>query len=176
MTDRRWPASSGCDESSFDAEAAIGTRIEQLYREHWPLVCGYLLRRTRDPHLAEDLAQETFVKATRALLGWRGESPAAWLLSIARNVLADHFRRSRAELPLPGPEELGAREPVVDALAVRDALDRLPERQRRLLVLVYFDGFSLAEVAAMSGRSVASIKTALWRARAAFADVYGDAS
>ncbi|MEV4746337.1 sigma factor [Streptosporangium sp. NPDC049248] len=35
-------------------------------------MCGFLLRRTRDPHLAEDLAQETFIKATRALLGWRG--------------------------------------------------------------------------------------------------------
>ncbi|MEU6785439.1 sigma factor [Nonomuraea angiospora] len=47
-----------------------------MYREHWPLVCGFLLRRTRDPHLAEDLAQETFIKATRALLGWRGENAA----------------------------------------------------------------------------------------------------
>ncbi|GGM88582.1 hypothetical protein GCM10010106_39790 [Thermopolyspora flexuosa] len=49
-------------------------------------MCGYPLRRTRDPHLAEDLAQETFVKATRALLGRCGGSPAAWLLS--RAVLA----------------------------------------------------------------------------------------
>ncbi|MEU7987447.1 RNA polymerase sigma factor [Streptosporangium canum] len=162
-----------CDESTPDAEAAIGTRIEQLYREHWPLVCGYLLRRTRDPHLAEDLAQETFVKATRALLGWRGESPVAWLLSIARNVLVDHLRRSRTELPLPDPDELGLREAVTDAVAVRDVLGRLPEQQRRLLTLVYFDGFSLVEVAAMTGRSVASIKTAVWRARAAFAEMYG---
>jgi hypothetical protein len=66
-------------------------------------VCGFLLRRTRDPHLAEDLAQETFVKATRALLGWRGENAAAWLLTIARNVLVDHFRRHRRELALPHP-------------------------------------------------------------------------
>ncbi|WP_432934648.1 RNA polymerase sigma factor [Microbispora sp. CA-135349] len=55
-------------------EDAGGIIIEELYREHWALVCGFLLRRTRDPHLAEDLAQETFVKATRALLGWRGEN------------------------------------------------------------------------------------------------------
>ncbi|WP_425565128.1 sigma factor [Nonomuraea bangladeshensis] len=50
--------------------------MEQLYREHWHVVCGYLVRRTCDPHLAEDLAQETLVKATRAMLGRRGESPA----------------------------------------------------------------------------------------------------
>ncbi|MER6943317.1 RNA polymerase sigma factor [Nonomuraea sp. NPDC000554] len=147
--------------------------IEELYREHWPLVCGFLLRRTRDPHLAEDLAQETFVKATRALLGWRGENPAAWLLAIARNVLVDHVRRRRLELALPDPDELGVPPLHVEALAVRDALDRLPEQHRRLLTLVYFDGFSLVEVAAMTGRKHATIKTAVWRARAAFAETYG---
>ncbi|MFB4282663.1 RNA polymerase sigma factor [Nonomuraea sp. MTCD27] len=144
-----------------------------MYREHWPLVCGFLLRRTRDPHLAEDLAQETFVKATRALLGWRGENPAAWLLTIARNVLVDHVRRTRRELPLPDAGELGVPPLHVAALDVRDALDRLPEQHRRLLRLVYFEGFSLVEVAAMTGRKHASIKTALWRARNAFADIYG---
>nr|WP_285780617.1 sigma-70 family RNA polymerase sigma factor [Microtetraspora sp. NBRC 13810] len=150
--------------------------MEQLYREHWPLVCGYLIRRTRDPHLAEDLAQETFVKATGAMLGWRGDSPAAWLLAIARNVLLDHVRRSRISLPLPSPDALGVPEltsDASDAVAVRDVLDRMPERQRQLLTLVYFDGFSLVEVAAMTGVSVSSIKTALWRARAAFAECYG---
>nr|BFE85788.1 hypothetical protein GCM10020093_083890 [Planobispora longispora] len=64
-------------------------------------MCGFLLRRTRDPHLAEDLAQETFVKATRALLGWRGDNAAAWLLTIARHVLIDHARRKRLEIPCP---------------------------------------------------------------------------
>ncbi|MGW5262388.1 RNA polymerase sigma factor [Microbispora sp. NPDC004025] len=152
---------------------AGGIIIEELYREHWALVCGFLLRRTRDPHLAEDLAQETFVKATRALLGWRGENPAAWLLTIARNVLVDHVRRHRRELDLPHPDELGVPALHIDALAVRDVLERLPEDQRRLLTLVYFDGFSLVEVAAMTGRKHTTVKTAVWRARAAFADLYG---
>ncbi|MET7461523.1 RNA polymerase sigma factor [Nonomuraea sp. NPDC005501] len=147
--------------------------MEELYREHWALVCGFLLRRTRDPHLAEDLAQETFVKATRALLGWRGENPAAWLLTIARNVLIDHVRRSRRELALPDADELGVPPLHVDALEVRDALDRLPERHRRLLTLVYLEGFSLVEVATMTGTKHATIKTAVWRARAAFAETYG---
>ena len=79
-------------------------------------MCGFLQRRTRDPHLAEDLAQETFIKATRALLGWRGENPGAWLLAIARNVLIDHARRSRRELPLPDPEELAV--PALDVAAL----------------------------------------------------------
>ncbi|GAA3682055.1 hypothetical protein GCM10022224_052990 [Nonomuraea antimicrobica] len=136
-------------------------------------MCGFLLRRTRDPHLAEDLAQETFIKATRALLGWRGENPGAWLLAIARNVLIDHVRRTRRELPLPDPEELAVPAFDVSAVEVREALDRVPEQHRRLLTLVYLEGFSLVEVAAMTGRTTAAVKTAIWRARAAFADSYG---
>ncbi|MFB9721223.1 RNA polymerase sigma factor [Planobispora longispora] len=147
--------------------------IEELYREHWPLVCGFLLRRTRDPHLAEDLAQETFVKATRALLGWRGDNAAAWLLTIARHVLIDHARRKRLEIPLPNADEIGAPEFPADALTVRQVLKGLPEQHRKLLVAVYYEGFSLAEVAAMTGRSPAAVKTAVWRARSAFADSYG---
>ncbi len=136
-------------------------------------MCGFLLRRTRDPHLAEDLAQETFVKATRALLGWRGENPAAWLLAIARNVLLDHVRRRRTELALPDPDDLGVPPIGVDALEVRDVLDRLPAQHRKLLELVYLEGFSMVEVAAMTGKKHNTIKTAVWRARATFAEEYG---
>ena len=73
--------------------------IEELFRENWPLVYGYLRRRTGDPALAEELAQETFYRATRAFLGWRGGSPAAWLLAIARNALADEARRGGGSSP-----------------------------------------------------------------------------
>ena len=52
--------------------------LEDLFRAHWSLVRGYLLRRTGDPAAAEELAQETFYRATRAFLGWRGGSPVAW--------------------------------------------------------------------------------------------------
>lgn len=137
-------------------------------------MCGFLLRRTRDPHLAEDLAQETFVKATRALLGWRGENPAAWLLAIARNVLIDHVRRARQELALPDPDELGVPALGIDALEIRDLLDRLPAQHRKLLVAVYLEGFSMVELAAMTGKKHNTIKTAVWRARAAFAEMYGE--
>ena len=61
--------------------------MEELFRAHWPLVYGYLRRRTGDPALAEELAQETFYRATRAFLGWRGGSAAAWLRAIGRNSL-----------------------------------------------------------------------------------------
>src|SRR5690349_18630961 len=74
--------------------------IEDLFRAHWRLVLGFLVRQTRDVHLAEEIAQETFVRATRAFLGWNGGSPAAWLLTIARNTLIDHVRKHGRSTPV----------------------------------------------------------------------------
>jgi len=149
----------------------MAPELEDLFRAHWPLVFGYLLRRTGNASAAEELAQETFYRATRAFLGWRGGSPVAWLLSIARHVLIDEVRRGRRLVPLP--ETLAAPESSPETqLAVGEALARLPETQRRLLALVYVDGYSLAEVAALTGTTEGAAKTALWRARAAFRAVY----
>jgi RNA polymerase sigma factor (sigma-70 family) len=125
--------------------------IEDLFRAHWPLVLGYLARRTGSATLAEELAQETFYRATRAFLGWRGGSPAAWLLAIARNVLIDEARRGQRLVPLT--ETLAASESLVEmsVSASAETLARLPAAQRRLLELVYVEGYTHAEVAAMTG-------------------------
>lgn len=131
--------------------------------EHWSLVAGFLARRTGDSHLAEDLAQETFYRATRAFLGWRGESPAAWLLSIARNVLIDEHRRRRFVL-IEALDET-ATEDFEPGVELRDAVARLPEQSARLLDLLYEQGFTAIEVAAMSGTSPGAVRTAAYRAR-----------
>jgi DNA-directed RNA polymerase specialized sigma24 family protein len=145
--------------------------MEELFRAHWPLVFGYLRRRTGNATLAEELAQETFYRATRAFLGWRGGSPAAWLLAIARNVLADEARRGRRlvqlseTLPAPGA-------PSIMSMGVRETLARLPANQRRVLELIYVDGYTHAEVAVMTGTTAGAVKTAVWRARQAFQQLY----
>lgn len=144
-----------------------------MFREHWGLVYGYLARRTRDPSLAEELAQETFAKATRAFLGWRGGSPTAWLLAIARTTLVDEVRRGRRLVPLVSdvPALTPDREQALD---VARALAALPPQYERLLRLVYLDGFDHAEVAAMTGTTTGAVKTAVYRARLAFAEKYGE--
>src|SRR5262245_56908455 len=118
--------------------------LDQLFRAHWKLVHGYLTRRTGDPVLAEELAQETFYRATRAFLGWRGGSPAAWLLSIGRNVLIDEVRRGRRLVPLS--EQLLEESAPYEESAVAEALSHLPDSQRRVLELVYVHGYSHADV------------------------------
>jgi RNA polymerase sigma factor (sigma-70 family) len=145
-------------------ETTIATTMSDLFRAHWGAVLGYLTRRTGDRLLAEELAQETFTRATAAFLGWRGGSALAWLFAIARNVAVDHHRRGR---PLVALEEslLEPHASPETTVEVRDLLRRLAPTTRRLLELVYVDGFTHAEVAAMTGRSPGAVRTAVWRAR-----------
>jgi RNA polymerase sigma factor (sigma-70 family) len=134
-----------------------------------------LLRRTGDRALAEDLAQETFLKATRAFLGWRGSRPEAWLLTIAGHVLIDHFRRRREVLPLLGDLVPAADPSSSDTRAeVAETLSRLPRQQARLLELVYVYGFTHEEIAAMDGSTPGAVKTAVWRARESFRRRYSE--
>ena len=144
---------------------AVG--LEDLFRAHWPSVYGYLNRRTGDPVLAEELAQETFYRATRAFLGWRGGSAVAWLLAIARHALIDESRRGSRLQPLPD-SLVGESGPDVTAATMTELLAALPTSQRRLLELVYVYGYSHAEVAALTGSSEGAVKTGVWRARQAF--------
>ena len=141
-----------------------GPTLEDLFRDHWSLVLGYLVRQTRDVHLAEEIAQDTFVRATRAFLGWKGGSPAAWLLAIARNCLIDHARKHGRTVVVADVPEAA---PIPDAsdAGVRDALARLRPKTRRVLELHYFDGFSLVEIAAMTSSTPAAVKAAIHRAR-----------
>ena len=148
----------------------MGAGLDRLFRAHWELVHGYLTRRTGDSVLAEELAQETFYRATRAFLGWRGGSPAAWLLSISRNVLIDEVRRGRRLAPLP-ESLVDSSDPYEESMAT-DVLAGMPESQRRVLELVYIHGYSHAEVGLLLGTTEGAVKTAVWRARETFKTDY----
>jgi RNA polymerase sigma-70 factor, ECF subfamily len=131
------------------------------------------MRRTRDRGLAEDLAQETFLRATRAFLGWRGGRPEAWLLAIAGHVLIDHFRKHRDPLPLLDELLPVSEPPSADArFDIEETLSRLPPDQARLLELLHVYGFTHTEIAAMHGSTSGAVKTASWRARDAFRRLY----
>jgi RNA polymerase sigma factor (sigma-70 family) len=122
--------------------------------------------------LAEELAQETFFRATRAFLGWKGGAPAAWLLAIARNVLTDEARRGRRLAPMETMPEPAPGTSLEHGVAVRDLLARLPRSQRTLLELIHEGGFTHAEIAAMSGTTPGAIKTAAYRSRLALLTLY----
>jgi RNA polymerase sigma-70 factor (ECF subfamily) len=120
-----------------------------------------------DPGTADDLTQETYLRAFRGLGDFAGRSSArTWLLAIARHVCADHIRtlqrRRRLDARLPEPE------PVPDPagrVAVLDLLRRLPDDRREAFVLTQLLGLSYEEAAAACGVALGTIRSRVARAR-----------
>ena len=148
-----------------------------------PKVYGYFLHRCGGSvPVAEDLTQETFLAAVAELKkGRRPDAPIPWIYGIARHKLLDHYRRQeRTERAIDAAAEIDdvaldtdgreTQERAVAALAVVAA------PQRAALVLCYLDGFSVPEVAAELGKSVAAVNSLLQRGRANLKRAYLEAS
>ena len=127
----------------------------------------------RDVGRAEEVTQDIFVKMWRALPGYDGRaSPSTWLYAIARNtclsaVRAESYRKTSALDDVPEPSVASAT-PAVDWERL---LTRLPDAQRHVITLFYFEERSITEVAAMLGVPEGTVKSQLHRARRALADI-----
>lgn len=143
--------------------------LEVLYNRHAKPLYSFVLLRCGDPHLAEDICSQVWVEACARALD--DTAPRAWLYTVARHRLIDHYRsqrRWRTE-PLTERSAIGDNDAVIDRLDarayLRTALPRLSRRQRIALVLRYGYGLSTAEVAWVMGDVPNTSKTLLWRAR-----------
>lgn len=156
------------------------TSIELLYEEYQRPLLAYLTRLVSDREAAEDLCQETFVKALR---GWSqrdaSASVAAWIYRIATNTAYDFLRRRRRIRfsPLLDIEPIPNAAPSMEARLdegepVQRALEQLPPMYRLPLVLHSCDGHSTQEIADALGVSNSAIKTRLFRARERFREAY----
>lgn len=129
------------------------------------------LQRTVGPEMAEDLAQEVWIKAFRGIVRLRdGAKLAAWLFGIAHNVAMDRLRDRYSERTmLAAVAHTPAPEPVADAemrsLLLAEELARLPLVEREALTLFYLEELSLAELAEILGVPVGTVKSRLFRAR-----------
>lgn len=150
------------------------TDLEALFRAHQREVFLYLVRVTGDVTLAEDLAQETFLRAFRGALTYRGESSTrTWLFSIARNVVATHYRKRHVEVFTDDDPEVAARTPdPALRLSVTEALEALPVAAREVLVLCDLLGFEPTQAAAVTGLEPNALRVRLHRARDQFRKVY----
>ena len=128
-----------------------------------------------DAREAEDLTQETFLRAMRALPGFAGRSTArTWLMAIARRVAADHIRavvRQPRTAALPdwpaGGELVAVPESRFDeTLALKQLLDTIPAERREAFVATQVLGLSYLEAAEMCGCPVGTIRSRVARARA----------
>lgn len=154
--------------------------LEQLIKRYERKVYVYILMMVRQPQLAEDLAQDTFIKAIQSLK--RGQYAednkfGSWLIRIAHNIVIDHFRRNKQRQELLSCNydydlfatarlsEANAEQRMVygQVLAdVRALVEQLPMEQREVVLLRYYGDLSFKEIADLTD---VSINTALGRMR-----------
>jgi RNA polymerase sigma-70 factor, ECF subfamily len=155
----RWPRGS----STASDEALI----RSLYEEHGRSLLAYATRLTGDRAAAEDVVQETLLRAWKhaeAMVNQRG-SVRGWLLTVARNIITDRARAraSRptevAETPGTGPVAGDHAENVVNSMVVLDALDRLSTEHREVLVELYYRGRTVSEAAQVLGVPPGTVKS-----------------
>jgi RNA polymerase sigma-70 factor, ECF subfamily len=146
-----------------------------MYERVFPEVYSYVASRLGDRGAAEDVTQEVFVAGARQVARG-GDVDVAWLKTVARNKLIDHWRaRAREDRKLAlayssdPPAEVGA---PADADRVSQILADLNPTYRAALVLRHVDGLSVPEVAGLLDRSVEATEQVLSRARAAFRSAY----
>jgi RNA polymerase sigma-70 factor (ECF subfamily) len=159
------------------------TRFEQIFLEHAGAVHSYALRRTGSPDRSREVVSETFLTAWRRRDQRRVDSELAWLLAIARRVLANE-RRSR-----------GRRQALLDRLrsqpagslasnpasnegegAVSAALKSLSPRQQEVLMLDAWEGLSPAEAGTVLGCTAGAFRVRLHRARRQFRAALSEAA
>lgn len=158
------------------------TAFERTYDREFPRLCRILDRACGDPELARDLAQEAFVRLYRR--GSLPESPGAWLVSVGLNLMRNALTKARRRGRIlesrweGGGSEASAAASILaseERVRVRAVLDRLPERERDLLLL-RAEGFSYAEMARALDLRATSVGTLLARARKTFRSAFEEAS
>ncbi|MEU9032826.1 ECF subfamily RNA polymerase sigma factor, BldN family [Streptomyces sp. NPDC048383] len=158
------------------AQAGEADAFGRLYDQYSDTVYRYIYYRVGGKATAEDLTSETFLRALRRIstFTWQGRDFGAWLVTIARNLVADHFKSSRFRLEVTTGEMLDANEverspedSVLESLsnaALLEAVRKLNPQQQECVTLRFLQGLSVAETARVMGKNEGAIKTLQYRA------------
>lgn len=147
-------------------------QIEDLIEHYGNDVLRLCILYLGDDHLAQDAFQETFVKAWKGLDAFRGESSVkTWLSRIAVNTCRDQLRSGwlkmlRRSKPLEEVTDLAAPRPGPEAVAVREATLALGGKYREVIVLYYYEGMQIQEIANVLNLPENTVSTRLRQARA----------
>lgn len=151
---------------------------EEVHR-HVQGLRRYAMVLTRDPHDAEDLVQDTLTRAIAAADSWKpGSDLRVWLFRILHNAHISNLRKARVrrearmELPEPVAEENQAKR--IELQQVLEALERIPEPQRRPIVLVALEEMSYADAAKALGVPLGTFMSRLGRGRQALRRMLGE--
>ena len=156
--------------------------LDAFVTKYYPAILKYCRLHIDDYGYAEDMAQETFARFFRTLKQYRHYGKVAnYLYVIAANVCRDYFRKDgrrtvrevsysqwedsaettakSAEAP---PSTAGAEQETLLRLSIREGLMHLPESQREAIVLYYYQGYKLREIAGLTGVPLSTVKTRLY--------------
>jgi RNA polymerase sigma-70 factor (ECF subfamily) len=159
---------------SGDAEA-----FGEIYDRYVDLIYRYIYYRVGSKQLAEDLTSETFLRALRRIgsFTWQGRDVGAWFVTIARNLVTDHYKSSRYRLEITthdliaatgdNPQDGTPEDEVLTALtnsALLEAVKRLNPEQQECIVLRFLQSLSVSETAEVMGKNEGAIKALQYRA------------
>jgi len=161
--------------------------IDELYRQHAPTVARWAARLGGPGIEVQDVVQDVFLVARRRLQRFDGSANiTTWLFRATERIVLAARRQARRRAwlsrtpsdlapaaPRSRPTPLEAVERDELAGIVYRLRDRLPERQRQVLILFEMEGLSTAEIAALTGSLIATVRVQLHRARARMAELYG---
>jgi RNA polymerase sigma-70 factor (ECF subfamily) len=182
-----WPARPAPDDAAAEvwalvekAQAGDAEAFGRIYDRYMDTVFRFIYFRVGSRPLAEDLTADTFLRALKRIgsFTWQGRDLGAWLVTIARNLVADHFKSGRYRLEVTTGDVLDAdtaeRGPegspelaVVDHItnvALLVAVKQLNPEQQECIVLRFLQGFSVAETAQAMGKNEGAIKALQYRA------------
>ncbi len=146
-----------------------------LYTRYRPRITGYCFRLLLDHDRAEEIAQSVFAKASESLRTLRKpESLHSWLLTIARNEVYGLLRERRSNGTVELSEDVWDEETPHDVVVrdeisqlVNDNVERLKVEYREVLILREFEGLSYAAIAEVTGHTISSVESRLFKARRA---------
>jgi RNA polymerase sigma-70 factor (ECF subfamily) len=167
-----WP---GADERWVERfRAGDEGALREAYDRYGGMVLRVGLLRLGNRQDAEDLVQMVFVRAWKGRAGFDSAkgSLGAWLLGITRRLIADRYaaldrdRRivAAAQRNAPAEAQAAPADRVVDRVVVGNELDRLPEEQRRVVMLAFYGELSHSQIAATTGLPVGTVKSHIRRA------------
>ena len=160
------------------AQGGDADAFGELYDRYVDVVYRYIYYRVGNVALAEDLTSETFMRALRRITSytWQGRDFGAWLVTIARNLIADHFKSGRYRLEVATSDlveagadrrEEGPEDEVLAGItnaALIEAVKALGAEQQECISLRFLQGLSVAETAAVMGKNEGAVKALQYRA------------
>ncbi|XOB40371.1 MAG: RNA polymerase sigma factor [Candidatus Nealsonbacteria bacterium] len=152
----------------------------ELYDQYYSQIFGYVLKRTADLEISQDITSETFFKALKNLwqFRWKNISISSWFYRIANNEIANYFRKNKYKpVSLEKiPEPLAVSNPFAeiieaeqelkkhqDFLILQEKISKLPIKYQEVIILRFFEKKKIEEVAEILGKKEGTVKSLLSR-------------